>query len=105
VPRGTQPFGLPATSQPGIPAHDAFGLPHGMQALCSQAGKLPDPATVNVVCVPVENGMICPSAVTHGRVMHAPAVLPQSALVVHTPKRFAAELVVQRLSPTAPRSM
>src|SRR5881398_3859581 len=41
VPRGTQPFGLPATSHPGMPAHDACGFPHGTQALCSQVGKVP----------------------------------------------------------------
>ena len=38
VPRGTQPFGFPDTSHPGIPAHGAFALPHGMQRACSQVG-------------------------------------------------------------------
>ena len=80
-------------------------MPHGTQTSCSQAGKLPTAVTVKVVCVPVENGMICPSAVTHGRDMQAPAVLPQSALVLQAAKRFAAELVVHRFSPVAPRRM
>src|SRR5438093_438333 len=93
VPRGTQPFGLPATSHPGTPAHDACGFPHGTHALCSQVGKVPG-VTVKFVCTPVANGITCPSAVTHGSWRHAPAVLPQSASVVQVPKRFAAELVV-----------
>src|SRR5437764_12851786 len=79
VPRGTQPFGLSATSQPGMPAQDAFGLPHGMQRLCSHIGAAPSVATVNVVCVPVENGITCTSAVTQVSVMHAPAFPQQSA--------------------------
>src|SRR5438094_6115138 len=98
VPRGTQPFGLPATSHPGMPAHDAFGFPHGMQALCSQAGKVPG-VTVKFVCTPVGNGITCPSAVTHGSWRHAPEVPPQSAAGLHVPKRFAAEVVVHRFSP------
>jgi len=101
VPRGTQPFGLPATSHPGTPAHDACGFPHGTHALCSQVGKVPG-VTVKFVCTPVANGITCPSAVTHGSWRHAPAVLPQSASVVQVPKRFAAELVVQRFSPVVP---
>src|SRR5689334_12696273 len=67
VARGTQPFGLPATSQPGTPAHAAFALPHGTHATCSHAGAVPG-VTVNVVATPVGNGMIWPSAVTHGSV-------------------------------------
>src|SRR5207248_796913 len=81
VPRGTQPFGLPATSHPGMPAQDACGFPHGTQALCSQVGKVPG-VTVKFVCTPVANGITCPSAVTHGSWRHAPAVLPPSASVV-----------------------
>src|SRR5438034_642903 len=53
VPRGTQPFGLPATSQPGMPAQDAFAFPHGTHAACSQRGKPSAAATVKVVCTPV----------------------------------------------------
>ena len=103
VPRGTHPFGLPATSHPGIPAHGMwFGLPHGMQRLCSQVGKLPAVFTVKVTCVPVENGITWPSAVTHGSWRHAPAVPPQSASVVQVAKRFEAELVVHRFSPVVP---
>ena len=75
-----------------------------MQTLCSQVGKVPGAVTVKVVCVPVENGITCPSAVTHGRDMQAPAVLPQPASEMQLPKRFAAELVVHRFSPVAPRS-
>src|SRR5439155_8551369 len=104
VPRGTQPFGLPATSHPEIPAQDACGFPHGIQALCSQVGKLPAAVTVKVVCTPVGNGITCPSAVTHGSWRHAPEVPPQSASVLQVPKRFAAELVVQRFSPVVPSS-
>ena len=96
VPRGTQPFGFPATSHPGIPAHGAFALPHGMQRACSQVGKLSAVLTVNVAWVPIENGMICPSAVTHGSCMHAPAVPPQSVSLLQVPKRFDAEFVVHR---------
>src|ERR1051326_6309906 len=102
VARGMHPFGLPPTSQPGIPARDAFGLPQGTQTECSQQGKLPTPVTVNVVCTAVGNGMICPSAVTHGSWRQAPAVPPQSASVVQVPKRFDAELVVHRISPESP---
>src|SRR2546426_10913504 len=105
VPRGTQPLGLPATSHPGMPAQGAFGFPHGMQTLCSQAGKAAAAATVKVVCVPVGNGITCPSAVTQGSCRHAPAVLPHSASVVHGPKRFAAALVVHRFSPVVPCSL
>src|SRR2546422_967837 len=76
-----------------------------MQRLCSQVGKLASAATVKVVCVPVENGITCPSAVTHGRARQAPAVPPQSASVVHVPKRFDAALVVQRVSPVVPWSL
>ena len=97
-----QPFGLPATSQPGMPPHEAFGLPHGTQAECWQVGKLPAAATVKFVCTPVGNGMTWPSAVTHGSVRQEPAVLPQSASVAQVPKRFAAEFVVQRFSPVVP---
>src|SRR5437016_11458504 len=95
------PLQLFGTSHPGIPAHDACGFPHGTQALCSQVGKVPG-VTVKFVCTPVGNGITCPSAVTHGSWRHAPAVLPQSASVVQVPKRFAAELVVQRFSPVVP---
>src|SRR5947207_15856349 len=105
VPRGTQPFGLPATSHPGIPAHDACGLPHGMQVVCWQVGALPAAATVKVVCVPVGKGITCPSAVTQGSARHAPEVPPQSASAVHVPKRFDAEFVVQRFSPLVPCSL
>ena len=52
--------------------------------------------TVNVVCVPMEKGMIWPSAVTHGSCMHAPAVPPQSVSLLQVPKRFDAEFVVHR---------
>src|SRR5205823_13921694 len=103
VPRGMQPFGLPATAQPGIPAQGAFGFPHGTQTLCSQV-RLFAAATVKVVDVPVGNGITCPSAVTHGSWRHAPEVLPQSASVLQVPKRFAAELVVHRFSPVVPPS-
>src|SRR5213594_966189 len=89
------------TSHPGTPAQGACGFPHGTQALCSQVGKLPG-VTVKFVCTPVGNGITCPSAVTHGSWRHPPAVLPQSASVVQVPKRFAAELVVQRFSPVVP---
>ena len=75
-----------------------------MQALCSQVGKLPAAFTVKVVCTPVGNGITCPSAVTHGSWRHAPEVPPQSASVLQVPKRFAAELVVQRFSPVVPSS-
>jgi len=94
---------LPATSHPGTPAHDAFGFPHGTQALCSQVGKLPG-VTVKFVCTPVAKGITCPSAVTHGSWRHAPEVPPQSASVLQVPKRFAAELVVHRFSPVVPLS-
>ena len=104
VPRGTQPFGLSATSQPGMPAQDAFAFPHGTHAACSQRGKPSAAATVKVVCTPVGNGMIWPSAVTHGSCMHAPLVPPQSASLLHDPKRFAAAFVVQRFSPVVPFS-
>src|SRR2546422_3204764 len=100
-----QPFGLPATSQPGMPAQDAFALPHGTHAACSQRGKPSAAATVKVVCTPVGKGMIWPSAVTHGSCMHAPPVPPQSASLLHDPKRFAAEFVVQRISPVVPWSL
>src|SRR5207244_2233175 len=106
VARGLHPFGFPPTSHPGIPAHGMwFGLPQGMQRSCSQVGKGASAATVKVVCVPVENGMICPSAVTHGSVMHAPSVPPQSASLLHVPKRFDAELVVHRFSAVVPLSL
>src|SRR2546427_13255531 len=105
VPRGTQPFGLPATSQPGIPAHDAFGFPQGMQVSCSQPGGLAAAATVKSVDVPVGNDMTCPSAVTHGSWRQAPAVFPQSASLMQRPKRFDAEFVVHRLSPVVPGSL
>jgi hypothetical protein len=85
-----------------MPAHGAFGFPHGMQTLCSQVGELPAAPTVKVVDVPVGNGITCPSAVTHGSCRHAPAVLPQSASVLHSAKRFAAALVVHRFSPVVP---
>src|SRR5436189_1131384 len=97
-----QPFGLSGTSHPGIPGQDAFGLPHGMQALCSQVGKVPGVVTVKVVWVPVENGITWPSAVTQGSWRHAPAVPPQLASEAQVPKRFAAELVVHRFSPVVP---
>src|SRR5882724_10529813 len=58
-----------------------------MHRLCSQVGKLSSVLTVNVVCVPVEKGMTFPSAVTHGSVMHAPAVPPQSASALQVLKR------------------
>src|SRR5438093_1242675 len=77
VPRGTQPFGFPATSHPGIPAQGAFGFPHGTQAECWQVGKLPAVATLKIVCTPVGKGISCPSAVTHGSCRHEPAVPPQ----------------------------
>ena len=104
VPRGMQPFGLSATSQPGMPAQDAFAFPHGTHVACSQRGKPSAAATVKVVCTPVGKGMIWPSAVTHGSCMHAPLVPPQSASLLHDPKRFAAEFVVQRFSPVVPFS-
>src|SRR5437868_12953107 len=66
VARGMQPFGLPDTSQPGMPPQEAFGFPHGMHAECSHAGALAAVVTVNTVWTAVGNGMICPSAVTHG---------------------------------------
>jgi hypothetical protein len=40
--------------------------------------------------------------VTQGSARHDPAVLPQSASVLHVPKRFAAEFVVHRFSPVVP---
>src|SRR5437773_8029603 len=91
VPRGTHPFGLPVTSHPGTPAHAAFGFPQGTHTLCWQVGKLSAAATVNLVCTPVGNGMIWPSAVTHGSVMQAPAVPPQLASVVQDLKRVATQ--------------
>jgi len=36
--------------------------------------------------------------------MHAPLVPPQSASLLHDPKRFAAAFVVQRFSPVVPFS-
>jgi len=36
--------------------------------------------------------------------MHAPLVPPQSASLLHDPKRFAAEFVVHRFSPVVPIS-
>src|SRR3989442_7100376 len=105
VPRGMQPFGLPATSQPGMPAQDAFAFPQGTQGACSHFGKASAPFTVKVVCTPVGNGMVWPSAVTHGSCRHAPLVPPQSASLLHDPKRFAAEFVVQRISPVVPWSL
>ena len=72
--------------------------------MCSQAGALPAAATVNVVAVPVGKGITCPSAVTHGRFMHAPEVPPQSVSVEHVPNRFEAEFVVHRFSPLTPCS-
>src|SRR5437867_4865396 len=105
VPRGTQPFGLSATSQPGMPAQDAFGFPHGTHAACSHFGKASAPFTVKVVCTPVGNGMIWPSAVSQGSGMHAPVVPPQSVSLAHAAKRFAAEFVVQRISPVVPWSL
>ena len=93
-----------------MPVQDAFGLPHGMQSACSQVGKLPGAATVKVVWVPVENGMTCPSAVTHGRAMQHPGAgqplgEPQSASVLHVPKRFDGEVVTHRFSPVVPWSL
>jgi len=78
------------TSHPGTPAQGACGFPHGTQALCSQVGKLPG-VTVKFVCTPVGNGITCPSAVTHGSWRHPPAVLPQSASVLHVLKRVATQ--------------
>src|SRR5204862_4153044 len=68
------------------------------------AGALAAVVTVNTVWTAVGNGMICPSAVTHGSCRQAPAVPPQSASVVHAPKRLEAELVVQSLPPVSPFS-
>src|SRR5439155_11956969 len=99
-----QPFGLPATSHPGMPAHAAFGFPHGTQTPCSQVGKLPAAATVKTVWTPVGKGMTWPSAVTHGSWRHAPLVAPQSASLLHVPKRFAAEFVGHPFSPVVPFS-
>src|SRR5213083_606321 len=104
VARGMQPFGLPDTSHPGMPGHDAFAFPHATQTWCSQVGELSAAATVKTVWTAVGNGMIWPSAVTHGSWRQAPAVPPQSASVVQAPKRFDAALVVQRLSPVSPFS-
>src|SRR5207249_4389009 len=60
VPRGTQPFGLPATSHPGMPAHDACGFPHGTHALGSHlspvvvvVGVVVEVVVVDVVVVVV----------------------------------------------------
>src|SRR5437764_15246176 len=78
VPRGTQPFGLPATSHPGTPAQDACGFPHGTQALCSQVGKVPG-VTVKFVCTPVGSGITCPSAVADASCNDKPAEMPPSA--------------------------
>ena len=91
-------------SHPGIPAHDAFGFPHGTQTSCSQVGKLSAAPTVKTVWTVLGKGMTWPSAVTHGSWRHAPAVAPQSASAVQDPKRFDAELVVQRFSPVVPFS-
>ena len=102
VARGLHPFGFPLTSHPGIPAHGMwFGLPHGMQTLCSQAGKAPAAFTTKVAWVPVENGITCPSAVTHGSCRQHPGDVqplgaPQSASVLHGPKRFDGEFVTHR---------
>src|SRR2546425_1117379 len=105
VPRGVHPFGLPDTSHPGIPAHDACGFPHGIQRLCSQPGKAAAAGTLKVVCVPVGKGITCPSAVTHGSARHAPEVPPQSASLLQVPKRFDAELVVHTFAPVVPWSL
>src|SRR4029077_8721449 len=78
------------------------GLPQGTQTACSQQGKLPTVFTVNLVETPAGKGITCPSAGTHGSWRHEPAVLPQSASLLHAPKRFIAAFVVQRLSPLAP---
>src|SRR5438094_2600109 len=105
VPRGMQPFGLPATSHPGMPAHAAFGFPHGTQTPCSQVGKLPAAPTVKTVWTPVGKGMTWPSAVTHGSWRHMvciPAVPPHCASSVQVPKRFVDELVVHLNSPVVP---
>ena len=58
--------------------------------------------TVNVVCVPVENGMTWPSAVTHGRPRHPPAVPPQSASVLHVLKRVTTEQHPGQVAPGQP---
>src|SRR5438477_1229365 len=91
-------------SHPGIPAHDAFGFPHGTQTPCSHVGKLPAAPTVKTVWTVLGKGMTWPSAVTHGSWRYAPLVAPQSASLLHVPKRFAAEFVVQRFSPVVPFS-
>src|SRR5438876_11368808 len=107
VPRGMQPFGLPATSHPGMPAHDAFGFPHGTQTPCSQVGKLSAAPTVKTVWTVLGKGMTWLSAVTHGswrHIMCIPAVPPHCASSVHVPKRFVDELVVHLKSPVVPFS-
>jgi len=80
-----------------------------MQMSCSQVGNAPAAFTTKVVFVPVENGITCPSAVTHGSGRQHPGDVqppgaPQSASVLHVPKRFDGEFVTQRFSPVVPWS-
>src|SRR5207237_632668 len=68
VPRGTQPFGLPATSHPGMPAHDAFGLPHGRTVVVVAEVGVVVVLLGRVVVVVVATGVVVVLPIGIGRV-------------------------------------